>query len=71
MVRDPATGKYRRTRLFVLTLGYSRKCVRLQTFQSSSQIGAALHEQAFSPPRHHAERSRARGTSARIQSCSG
>jgi hypothetical protein len=22
MVRDPATGKYRRTRLFVLTLGY-------------------------------------------------
>ncbi len=29
MVRDPATGKYRRTRLFVLTLGYSRKSVRL------------------------------------------
>jgi transposase len=29
MVRDPQTGKYRRTRLFVLTLGYSRKCVRL------------------------------------------
>ena len=26
MVRDPHTGKYRRTRLFVLTLGYSRKC---------------------------------------------
>ena len=24
MVRDPATGKYRRTRLFVFTLGYSR-----------------------------------------------
>ena len=23
MVRDPDTGKYRRTRLFVLTLGYS------------------------------------------------
>ncbi len=34
MVRDPATGKYRRTRLFVLTLGYSRKSVRLLTFQS-------------------------------------
>jgi transposase len=46
MVRDPATGKYRRTRLFVLTLGYSRKCVRLLTFQSSSQIWAGLHEQA-------------------------
>jgi hypothetical protein len=27
MVRDPHTGKYRRTRLFVLTLGYSRKSV--------------------------------------------
>jgi transposase len=25
MVRDPQTGKYRRTRLFVMTLGYSRK----------------------------------------------
>ena len=29
MVRDPGSGKYRRTRLFVLTLGYSRKSVRL------------------------------------------
>ena len=47
MVRNPATAKYRRTRLFVLTLGYSRKCVRLLTFQSSSAIWAALHEQAF------------------------
>src|SRR5216684_255837 len=27
MVRDPQSGKYRRTRLFVLTLGYSRKSV--------------------------------------------
>jgi len=47
MVRDPATGKYRRTRLFVLTLGYSRKSVRLLTFQSSSQIWAELHEKSF------------------------
>ena len=47
MVRDPATGKYRRTRLFVLTLGYSRKCIRLLTFQSSTQIWCELHEQAF------------------------
>ena len=31
MVRDPVSGKYRRTRLFVLTLGYSRKSVRLLT----------------------------------------
>jgi transposase len=28
MVRDPASGKYRRTGLFVLTLGYSRKSAR-------------------------------------------
>ena len=47
MVRDPHTGKYRRTRLFVLTLGYSRKCVRLLSFQSSSRIWAELHEKAF------------------------
>jgi len=26
MVHDPATGKHRRTRLFVFTLGFSRKC---------------------------------------------
>jgi transposase len=47
MVRDSHTGKYRRTRLFVLTLGYSRKAVRLIVFRSSSQIWAELHEQAF------------------------
>jgi transposase len=47
MVRDPHTGRYRRTRLFVLTLGYSRKAVRLLTFQSSTRIWAELHEQAF------------------------
>jgi transposase len=47
MVRDGRTGKYRRTRLFVLTLGYSRKSVRLMVFGSSSQIWAELHEKAF------------------------
>jgi transposase len=47
MVRDPATGKYRRTRLFVLTLGYSRKSVRLLVFGSSARIWAELHEKAF------------------------
>src|SRR5215212_7878311 len=46
-VRDPPSGKYRRTRLFVMTLGYSRKCVRLLTFRSSSRIWAELHETAF------------------------
>jgi transposase len=47
MVRDPHTGKYRRTRLFVMTLGYSRKGVRLLTFQSSTKIWCQLHETAF------------------------
>src|SRR5216684_2581243 len=32
MVRDPESRKYRRTRLFVMTLGCSRKSVRLLTF---------------------------------------
>jgi len=47
MVRDPDSGKYRRTRLFVLTLGYSRKSVRLLAFRSSSRVWAELHEKAF------------------------
>ena len=47
MVRDRSTGKYRRTRLFVLTLGYSRKSVRLLVWRSSAQIWAELHERAF------------------------
>ena len=47
MVRDPDTGKYRRTRLFVLTLGSSRKCVRLLAFRSSARVWAELHETAF------------------------
>ena len=46
-MRDPHSGKYRRTRLFVLTLGYSRKSVRLLVFRSSSQTWAELHEKAF------------------------
>ena len=36
MVRDPESGKYRRSRLFVLTLGYSRKSVRLLVIRSGS-----------------------------------
>jgi transposase len=47
MVRHPKTGKYRRTRLFVLTLGYSRKSIRLLVWQSSAQTWAELHERAF------------------------
>ena len=47
MVRDPQSGKYRRTRLFVMTLGYSRKSVRFLVFRSSSRTWAELHEKAF------------------------
>ena len=47
MVRYPDTGTYRRTRLFVLTLGYSRKAVRFLVWRSSTQVWAALHERAF------------------------
>lgn len=47
MVRDGSTGKYRRTRLFVMTLGCSRKSVRLLTWRSSARIWCELHETAF------------------------
>jgi len=47
MVRQPVTRKYRRTRLFVFTLGYSRKSVRLLTFASSTRRWAELHEETF------------------------
>src|SRR5256712_3427151 len=45
MVRDPVTGKYRR--LFLFTLGYSRKSVRLLTFASSTRRWCELHEESF------------------------
>jgi len=47
MVRDPHSGRYRRTRQFVFTLAWSRKSVRLLTFSSSTRIWAELHEKAF------------------------
>jgi transposase len=47
MVRHPDTGKYRRMRLFVFTLGSSRKCVRLLTFESSARRWSELHEETF------------------------
>ena len=47
MVRWRATGKYRRTRLFIFTLACSRKAVRLLTWRSSAQIWCELHERAF------------------------
>jgi hypothetical protein len=50
MVLDAASGRYRHTPPFVLTLGYSRKSVRLQVFRPSSRVWAQLHEQAFRRP---------------------
>jgi transposase len=47
MVRHPETKKYRRTRLFVMTLGFSRKAIRFLVWASSVRIWAELHEQAF------------------------
>ena len=47
MVRHSETGQYRRTRLFLLTLGWSRKSVRLLVWKSSARIWAELHERAF------------------------
>ena len=47
MVRDPQSGKYKRVRLFVFTLGYSRKSVRWLVWRSSAQTWAELHEWTF------------------------
>ena len=47
MVRHPETGKYRRTRLFAMTLGNSRKAVWLLCFKSGTQTWCELHEEAF------------------------
>jgi transposase len=46
MVRDRESGKYKRVRLFVLTLGCSRKSVRLLAWKSSSRIWAELRVSA-------------------------
>jgi transposase len=46
-VRDPSTGEFRRTRLFAMTLGHSRKAVWLLTWRSCSRTWCELHEEAF------------------------
>ncbi len=47
MVRHPETGKYRRTRLFVMTLGYSRKAVRLLRFRPVPESGPSCTRPRF------------------------
>jgi transposase len=47
LVLDVVTGRYRRTRLFAMTLGWSRKAVWLLSLSSSAEIWCELHEKAF------------------------
>src|SRR5947199_10617376 len=51
MVRHPGTGKYRRTRLFVFTLGFSRKSVRLLTLRVKRAALARAARRDVSSPR--------------------
>ena len=47
LTRHPNSGRYRRPRLFVMTLRYSRRSYRQVVWKSSSEVWARLHEQAF------------------------
>jgi transposase len=47
LARDPRTGKYRKPRLFVMTLGNSRHAFRKVVWKSSTEIWCRLHEEAF------------------------
>jgi len=45
--RDPRSGKYRKPRLFVMTLGMSRHSFRRVVWNSSQRVWCELHEEAF------------------------
>jgi len=47
LTRHPTSGRYRRPRLFVMTLRYSRRSFRRVVWNSSQEIWARLHEEAF------------------------
>jgi transposase len=47
LTRHPSSGRYRRPRLFVMTLRYSRRSYRRVVWNSSQQTWARLHEEAF------------------------
>jgi transposase len=47
LTRHPTSGHYRRPRLFVMTLRYSRRSFRRVVWKSSQEIWARLHEEAF------------------------
>jgi transposase len=45
--RVPGSDRYRKPRLFVMTLRYSRRCFRRVVWRSSQEVWAQLHEQAW------------------------
>ncbi len=47
LTRVPGSSRYRRPRLFVMTLRYSRRCFRRVLWRSDQQSWARLHEQAW------------------------
>ena len=47
LTRDPRTGKYRRPRLYVMTLGMSRAMFPKVVWKSSKHIWCELHEESF------------------------
>jgi len=47
LTRYGPTGRYRRPRLFVMTLRYSRRSFRKVVWKSSTEVWARLHEEAF------------------------
>jgi transposase len=47
LTRKPGTNTYRRPRLFVMTLKYSRRCFRKVVWTSSQVTWSKLHEEAF------------------------
>jgi len=47
LTRHPGTGTYRRPRLFVMTLRYSRRSFRKVVWKSSQEVWAQLHEEAL------------------------
>ena len=69
MLRDARSGKYRRSRLFVLTLGYSRKCVRFVVPRSSTQIFAELQRACLSPARGRSATRRSGQSARRCTHC--
>lgn len=45
--KHPKTGEYKKPRLFVMTLKYSRRSFRKVVWKSSQEVWARLHEEAF------------------------